>query len=146
MSDALASDQSTGEPIERVRWRGEVYALIVRAHLPRQGYNFVTDAKDELQLGVNHYAASTRIKPHYHLPLARQIAGTLEILHIDDGDTTLSLHDPEDGTRFYTTRLVAGDTVLLIRGGHGLEIHQPTRIIEVKQGPYLGPDKDKKEL
>jgi hypothetical protein len=146
MSDVLPSDPTRGAPIERVRWRGELYAIIVRANLPRQGYNFVTDPTDELQLGVNHYAASARIKPHVHLPLSREISGTLELLHIDDGDTTLSLHDPDDGSCFYTTRLVGGDTVLLIHGGHGLEIHQPTRIIEVKQGPYLGAEKDKKVL
>jgi hypothetical protein len=146
MTDALSSDPTRGEPIERVRWRDEVYALIVRAHLPRHGYNFVTDPKDELQLGVNHYAASSRIAPHVHPPLARQLSGTFEMLHIDDGEATLSLFDPDDGARFYSTRLVGGDTVLLLRGGHGLEIHQSTKIIEIKQGPYLGADKDKRQL
>ena len=38
--------------------------------------------------------------------------------------------------------LVGGDVVLLIEGGHGFEMLEPTEMIEVKQGPYVG-DKDK---
>ena len=38
--------------------------------------------------------------------------------------------------------LVAGDVVLLARGGHGFEMLEDSELIEVKQGPYAG-DKDK---
>ena len=39
--------------------------------------------------------------------------------------------------------LTHGDTVVLLRGGHALMIMDRTRIVEVKQGPYMGPQKDK---
>lgn len=41
-----------------------------------------------------------------------------------------------------STILMAGDVILLARGGHGFEMLEPTEIIEVKQGPYAG-DGDK---
>jgi hypothetical protein len=129
-------------PIEQVTREGEVYAIIARASMPRTGFNFVSRPEDSLQLGVNHYAAGGTVKPHMHLPLERQLINTLEVLHIDSGAAALVLYD-EEKRAFYETQLVAGDTVVLMRGGHGLQILQETRIIEVKQGPYLGPAKDK---
>ena len=128
--------------IEHVSKDGEVYAIIARASLARSGFNFVSRPEDSLQLGVNHYPAGGQVKPHVHLPLERQLINTLEVLHIDSGAAALVLYDDEKRP-FYETQLVAGDTVILIRGGHGLQIQQETRIIEVKQGPYLGPAKDK---
>jgi hypothetical protein len=38
--------------------------------------------------------------------------------------------------------LEAGDTILLISGGHGFEVLEELDMIEVKQGPYAG-DSDK---
>ena len=37
---------------------------------------------------------------------------------------------------------MAGDVVLLARGGHGFEMLEDCEMIEVKQGPYAG-EKDK---
>ena len=98
--------------------------------------------EDSLRLGVNHYQAGGVVKPHMHIPLERQLVNTLEVLHIDYGATTLVIYD-DDRQPFYDTVLGAGDTVVLMRGGHGLTILDETRLIEVKQGPYLGPAKDK---
>jgi hypothetical protein len=39
-----------------------------------------------------------------------------------------------------------GDTILLIAGGHGFDILEDSKIIEVKQGPYEGAEQDKKRL
>ena len=128
--------------IEYIKKDEEVYAILVRATLPRQGFNFVSRNDDSLQLGVNHYKAGVRIKPHMHLPVERLLSNTLEVLHIDTGSTSLEIFD-EQKEKFYVTQLQAGDTVLLIRGGHALTITDDTRIVEVKQGPYLGADKDK---
>jgi hypothetical protein len=38
--------------------------------------------------------------------------------------------------------LRAGDTIILVSGGHGFEVLDDVEMIEVKQGPYLG-DADK---
>ena len=133
---------SVDSPIEYVKKGDEVYAILVRTSLPREGFNFVSRDDDSLQLGVNHYKKGVRIKPHMHLPVERLLSNTLEVLHIDYGATSLEIFD-ENKERFYVTTLNAGDTVLLIRGGHALTIADDTRIVEVKQGPYLGAAKDK---
>ena len=42
-------------------------------------------------------------------------------------------------------KLKSGDTISLLRGGHGIEIEKSCKLIETKQGPYI-PDKDKKRF
>ncbi len=39
-------------------------------------------------------------------------------------------------------KLFKGDTILLIRGGHGFEIIEDLEMLEIKQGPFAG-DNDK---
>jgi len=34
--------------------------------------------------------------------------------------------------------IMAGDVILLASGGHGFTMLEPTEMIEVKQGPYVG--------
>jgi hypothetical protein len=36
-----------------------------------------------------------------------------------------------------------GEILFHIRGGHAFRFLEPTRLIEVKSGPYLGREKDK---
>jgi hypothetical protein len=131
-----------GQGIERIWSAGRLRAIIVRASLPRAGMNFVSRDEDELQLGVNHYAAGAKVRGHEHPPLARALERTLEVLHIDGGACRLWLYD-DARQPIHETRLVAGDTVMFLEGGHSLEFDEATRIIEVKQGPYLGAAKDK---
>jgi len=130
------------KPVEKVIHENQVYAIIIRRNLPFSGYNFVSDPQDSLQVGVNHYSADTKIKAHYHLPVTRALKDTLEVLHIDSGKCLLTLYD-QNQKPFYEVLLQAGDTTVLMNGGHGLKVMENTRIIEVKQGPYLGATKDK---
>ncbi len=39
------------------------------------------------------------------------------------------------------------DALILLRGGHGFEIiDDDTQVLEVKNGPYLGADKDRERI
>jgi hypothetical protein len=43
--------------------------------------------------------------------------------------------------------LRAGDIILMLRGGHGYEVLEDgTEVLEVKNGPYVGPDRDRRRL
>jgi len=40
-----------------------------------------------------------------------------------------------------------GDVAILLRGGHGYEILEDgTEVLEVKNGPYVGADRDRRRL
>lgn len=137
-----ARGATDGGPVETISHDDEVYAIIVRAGLPRRGHNFVTANEDSLQVGVNHYEAGAVIRPHVHLPLRRSVMAAVEVLVIESGACELTLFDSRHKP-FHQTVLQTGDTVFLRRGGHGLKVLDRCRIIEVKQGPYFGPESDK---
>lgn len=50
------------------------------------------------------------------------------------------------GKKIRAVELLTGDTIFLVDGGHGFEMLEDTKIIEVKQGPYLGKDEDKRMI
>ena len=130
------------EHIQRVVRGGEIYAVIIRNTLPHTGYNFVSENTDSMQVGVNHYDSGATIRAHFHLPVERALIDTLEVLHFDSGACLMEIYD-EDQKKFFETQVRGGDTVVLMKGGHGFKVLEPTRIIEVKQGPYLGQSRDK---
>jgi hypothetical protein len=131
--------------IERVEHAGETYALIVRSSATStEKYNFLTDQGGALQLGMNFYQRGETIKAHYHLPRKIETSGVIqEFLLVGAGSASLTLYDKAEQRAFTTLQLDAGDMVLLLAGGHGLEIQADTKIIEIKQGPYDGKAKDK---
>jgi hypothetical protein len=130
--------------VDIIERAGRAYALVLRASATSsEKYNFLTDPTGPLQLGMNFYKAGETIKAHYHLP--RQIATTQvqEFLLIGEGSAELTLYDADDRSAFTKVQLEAGDMVLLLAGGHALDIQKDTKIVEVKQGPYDGKVKDK---
>jgi len=131
--------------IETVEHEGLAYALVIRARATSDAkYNFLTDSANPLQLGMNFYKAGEVIKAHYHLK--RQIETNSivqEFLLIGAGKALLRLYRADDQTEFTSLTLDTGDMVLLLAGGHGLDIEEDTKIVEIKLGPYDGKSKDK---
>lgn len=131
---------------EYIRDGETLLAVVVRSDATsRDKYNFLTDANAPLQLGVNFYQGGETIAPHTHLSRDIRITQIQEVLVIGHGAVRLRLYN-EAKAQVSETRLARGDVVLLITGGHGLDILEDTKIIEVKQGPYDGRVKDKIEL
>ena len=130
--------------IEIIEHAGETYALIVRNNAASgDKYNFLTDQRGPLQLGMNFYQRGESIKAHYHLPRHIESHMVQEFVLIGMGRASLTLYSVEGQRPFSTVQLETGDMVLLITGGHSFEIQDDTKIIEVKQGPYDGKAKDK---
>ena len=131
--------------VELVEHEGDAYALIVRQNATSTDkYNFLTEQAAPLQLGMNFYPRGETIKAHYHLTRHIETNSVVqEFLLIGAGRATLTLYDKAAQRAFTTKQLEAGDMVLLLAGGHSLEIQEDTKIIELKQGPYDGKAKDK---
>ena len=131
--------------IETVDHGGLAYAMIIRANATSDAkYNFLTDSANPLQLGMNFYKAGEVIRAHYHLK--RQIetnSVVQEFLLIGAGRAFLRLYDAADQSEFTGRQLETGDMVLLLAGGHSLDVQDDTKIVEIKLGPYDGKTKDK---
>lgn len=118
-------------------------AILVRADAKSdEKYNFLSDQSQPLQLGMNFYRAGEVIKNHTHLKREIIVNRVQEVILISEGKARLVLYD-EQCERVTDVVLNQGDLVLLTAGGHGFEILEDTKILEVKQGPYDGRAKDK---
>ena len=73
----------------------------------------------------------------------REVYNTQEVLFVRKGKVKVTFYD--EGQRESGSRIIeAGDVLMLVRGGHGFEMLEPTEMFEVKQGPYAGGnDKEK---
>lgn len=127
--------------IERILHAGEELAVILRRDFRRDGIEFLTASDYSQQLGYMNRPAGYVILPHVHAPVAREVRDTMEVLFVKSGRVRVDFYS---GAQAYleSTVLETGDVILLAGGGHGVEMLEPSELVEVKQGPYVG-DRDK---
>ena len=124
---------------------GVLLALIVRATFSVDGLSFLTDDSSVLQVGYMTRPTGETIAAHVHEPLMRNILGTQEVLVIQSGVVRLDLFTQKK-QYVASVKLETGDLVLLSEGGHGIDVIEEARIIEIKQGPFAeGKDKTRFE-
>lgn len=122
----------------------ELLAIIVRRGFNEEGVKFITPNDNFLQVGVLVYRQGNKIKPHFHKEVPRAVNHTQEVLHIEYGKVEATFYQNGQATR--KCLLSDGDTIILLAGGHGFKILEDTKMIEVKQGPYLSQAEDKELL
>ena len=116
-------------------------ATIIRAGFQKEGIEFFTNDASPLQIGYMNRAKDYSIKPHVHNKVERKIFNTHEVLFIKSGKVRVDFYT-DDQIYIKSTTVGQGDVILLADGGHGFKMLEPSEIIEVKQGPYVG-ERDK---
>lgn len=127
------------DPFERITWNGRDLAYIMRASLRPPATTFVTPNHATLQVGYVVYPSGGRIASHIHPRLKRQVNGTSEVLVVKTGRCEVDLYD-SDKVLVTTRELCCGDVIVIMGGGHGFRMLEDTVLLEIKQGPYLGPE------
>ena len=128
--------------MEKIVHQEKLLGVIVRAADCSEGYNFISPDDWELQLGFNNYAADGVCKPHEHHKRVREARDAMEVLHIFSGKCILDIYWEDRPVSEHI--LNRQDTVVLLAGGHGIRMLEPTKIFEVKQGPYVSRELDKR--
>jgi len=121
---------------------GEIIAIVVKKRFKTNGTTFISKNQFPLQLGISTYLPGDKIKPHVHINREITINNIQEVVYIKKGSAMVNLYD-SIGEPLKSIKLSSGDLVFFVSGGHGFEMFKNTTIIEVKQGPYLGIEKDK---
>jgi len=114
---------------------GLTYALFVCGRPSVEGAKFFTQNADEFQVGVFERPAGYEAKAHQHPPRKETITRTTEFLYVEKGKAKVTVFDEEWKT-LHEQDVTAGDFLVFYRGGHHLLMLEPTRLLEVKQGPY----------
>jgi quercetin dioxygenase-like cupin family protein len=130
------------EPIAVIK-NGRTYALFFPKNLRApEGVRFLTEQTMPLQVGLMERKAGYVVQPHTHPPVERTLHSTPEFLYVESGQILVKVFD-ESWALLEERAIGAGDFLLLLAGGHSMEIREDARFMEVKQGPFAGPGKDK---
>ena len=114
---------------------GISYALFICGRPVVEGAKFFTQNADEFQVGVFEREKGYEVKAHQHPPRQETITRTTEFLYVEKGKAEVTVFD-EDWNVLQKQTVGAGDFLVFFRGGHHLVMLEPTRLVEVKQGPY----------
>lgn len=123
--------------VEKIIYKEQLLAVIIRSSYKKDGIEFFTPDNYSQQLGYMNRSKGYVIEPHVHIPFAREVAFTKEVLFIKSGKIRIDFYN-EDQDYLESKILKTGDVILLAYGGHGIEILEEAEMIEVKQGPYAG--------
>lgn len=125
--------------VEEIKIGDILCAIVLRKEFHDPGANFFTPDEFSQQLGMLIHDKGKRVERHRHKLIKREIFRTQEVLVLIEGKIRVDLFTDE-AKKIKTLDLNAGDTILLASGGHSVEILEPSKIVEVKQGPYSGLD------
>lgn len=131
---------------ERIMDGELVLAIIIRSADWEEGLSFVSSEDDYQQVGIWGYNKGQRLAPHIHLIEPREVLCTQEVVFVKDGRVRADIYTEKE--EFLTSvELNRGDTIILLNGGHGYEILEDnTKVLEAKNGPYIGAERDRKRI
>lgn len=125
--------------------------LVLARHIPaaaawRDGLNFFSQDEDFIQVGIWGYGAGKELKAHIHNEVKREVLWTQEVLFVRSGKLRTNIFDTSE-RKVCELEVNVGDVIILLRGGHGYDILEAgTQVLEIKNGPYVGPDRDRRRL
>ena len=129
--------------IRTIEHDGEIYAKIFKADTPAEnGVKFFTNDEDPLQVGVFDREEGYEVIPHRHNPLKVELSPPGEFIWIQSGSADVKIFD-NDWSVIEEVTVAGGDCIIILKGGHSFTMLEQTRILEVKQGPYPGREKEK---
>ena len=121
-------------------------ALKISSYELKDGLSFFTEDDDFIQVGGWNYPKGKSLASHIHNDIPRLVGRTQEFIYVIRGLIKVSIYDDND-TFLEELYLKTNDFLVLFAGGHGYEIlENNTQVIEVKNGPYLGADVDRRRI
>lgn len=131
---------------ERIADANMVLAIIIRDSDWEKGLNFVSSDEDYQQVGTWIYDKGKNLSSHIHLDALRSVNRTQEVLYVKSGRLRANIYN-EERMFLASVDLNRGDTAIFLYGGHGYEIlDDDTRVLEIKNGPYVGVEKDRERF
>jgi len=121
--------------------------ILITKNDMQKGLSFYSENSDFIQVGIWGYDKGKNLLPHIHnRGMMREIDRTQEVIYVIQG-MVKSFIFSEDGKLIEEIILEKGDMLILLNGGHGYEIlADDTFVLEVKNGPFMGADKDRKRI
>ncbi len=132
--------------MKEIKFKGEVIARLLPSDSWAEGLGFYSNDEEYIQVGTWKYDSGKSLMRHIHNPVERSIIRTQEVIYVKQGRVLAQIYtlDEEFVEEFEAK---TGDTIILLNCGHGYEIlENGTQVIEVKNGPYLGAEVDRRRF
>ena len=124
--------------VENIRYGNKVVARIIGVEELDGPFKFFTEDKDHLQISRWNHPKGYVCKPHIHNRIPRTIDLVNEMIHVLEGELEVTFYTME-GKPFMQRILRKGDICHEMECGHGYKVlTEGTRVLEVKNGPFLG--------
>lgn len=117
---------------------GCIMAIYIPAEYRVSGIDFLSKDEDYMQVACMGHPKGHVILPHFHNRIERMIDYTCETLIIRKGILSVDLYEGMEIV--HTFEMKAGDILTLYSGGHGFKCVENVDMVEIKQGPYPGPN------
>ena len=125
---------------------GIIFAKKISLDNIKKGLCFYSNDEDFIQVGTWNYKKGRYLAAHNHNIIERKINRTNEVIIILDGKLKIDIYDEND-EKIAELEAKKNDLLIMINGGHGYRILEDnTKVIEIKNGPYLGAEKDRRRL
>lgn len=122
---------------------GKILARHILKEDIKEGLNFFSEDKEYIQAGIWNYQKEKELLAHIHNKVERKVDKTYEVLYIISGKLEATIYNLE-GIKIEVLEVNAGEILILLESGHGYRILEDnTKVLEVKNGPYLGADIDR---
>ena len=128
--------------IKHILHEGELYASIFDTSNISEGLDFLTSDSSFIQVGTWNYKKNKTLDAHFHNYFERSVQRTQEVVYVIEGSIKCNLCK-EDTTFIETVIIDSGMLIVQYQGVHEYEIVEDSKVLEVKNGPYFGPEKDR---
>lgn len=112
----------------------------------KTGLTFFSQDREFLQFGTWTYEKGKELLAHAHNEVQREVLWTQEVIYVRRGSIRAHIYNLDE-IKVHELDVHEGDLIVLLRGGHGYTILQEgTQVLEVKNGPYVGAEKDRRRI
>jgi hypothetical protein len=110
------------------------------------GLSFYSNDSDFIQVGTWKYDLNKELQAHIHNEAERKVYRTQEVIYVKRGKVSSRIYDLKENL-VEELIIKEGDILILLNGGHGYTILEDgTQVLEIKNGPYLGADIDRRRI
>ena len=131
--------------IKHITSNGEIYASVFDIRNIPEGLDFLTDDQSFIQVGTWNYKKDKTLAAHFHNYFERSSYSTQEVVYVLQGKIKCNLYE-EDTTYIDSAVVESGMMIVQYQGVHEYEMIEYSKILEVKNGTYYGPDKDRTRI
>ena len=133
---------------QEIRFGGELLAILVKRKFIDKLYKttIFTPDKWRVQVGYNVHKSKDIVPSHYHIRGDNKSGDIgVEALYVIKGSIKVYIYHPK--SRALVSSFIAdeGDLVIM-KSGHKIEYLKDSILLQVKEGPYPGMEKDKVKI